>query len=368
MSGHQTEHEKIAATFGRTTDPLADYDAEFKQLGVNPFDLWLEERIYSQEYTEGTLDTIERHVRQWCEFIRTEYSRHPAVPTTQHVMDFSHYYLHEKDNAKDTVAAKLGTLSRAFQYFQSEPAFPHEKDFNPFDVAKGKLDLNGDDPKPPHQIQLGELQLKIRDDIKHIRDRALIVTQLKLGLRASEASNIKLSEIHIANSELQEHYEELGTHPALEGRQNAVYIPHDRKRNKSKRPRVLPLDDELRRLLLQYLLCRPDNGRPWVFLSKSGGKKLDPDNINDIWKKYFRPEYDPTERYRGVSSHYGRHYFTTWFKIERDWSRDLIQYMRGDRQSGGDMQSSRDAIDSYIHAWYEDIEDRYRQEIFKLRL
>jgi len=362
MSGNQAEHEKIAATFDRTTDPLAEFNTEFQQLNVDPYDLWIEDRIYSQEYADGTIDMIERRVRQWCEYMTGNSSRHPAVPNTQHVMNFAQFYLDDEGNSKNTVTAKLGTLSRAFQYFQTEPAFPHEKDFNPFEAAKGKLDLNGDDPKPPHQIGIDNLRHKIREDIKHIRDRALIVTQLKLGIRASEASNIKLSEIHIANSELQEHYEKLGSHPALEGRKNAVYIPHDRKRNKSKRPRVLPLDDE------KYLLCRPDNGRPWVFLSKSSGKKLDQDNINDIWKKYFRPEYEPTERYRGVSSHYGRHYFTSWFKIQRDWPRELIKYMRGDRQSSGDMQSSRDAIDSYIHAWYEDIEDRYRQEIFKLRL
>jgi hypothetical protein len=45
-----------------------------------------------------------------------------------------------------------------------------------------------------------------------------------------------------------------------------------------------------------------------------------------------------------------RHYFTTWLRIVREWSRDLIRYLRGDRQSGGEIRSTRDAIDSYIHA------------------
>jgi len=368
MKDNKDVHDSIADAFGLTTDPLAEYNTKFKNLDVDPFELWLEEHIYRQNYTDGTVTAIERQVNQWCEFMRNQTDRHPAVPSTHHVIDFARYYQTEHDNSKDTVGAKLGTLNRMFQYFQNEPAFPHTKDFNPFEAAKGKLDLNGDDPKDHHPIPIEELRNVIRDDVKHTRDRALIVTQLKEGLRASEASNIKLSEIHISNSELQDHYDDLGTHPALDGRPNAVYIPHDRKLNKSKRPRVLPLDDELRQVLLQYLLCRPDNGRPWLFLSKSGGKKLDQDNINDVWKKHFRPEYGPTERYRGVSSHYGRHYFTTWFRIKQEWSRDFIKYMRGDRQSGGEMGSNQDAIDSYIHTWYEDIEDRYRREIFKLRI
>lgn len=368
MSENQATHEAIAQAFGRTTDPLAEYDGQFKQLDVDPFQLWLEEQVYTKDYAKGTVKALERPVDQWCEFMAERHDRHPAVPTTSHVMDFAHYYLEERGNSKNTVGVKLGTLSRVFRYFQSEPAFPHPTDFNPFDAAKGKIDLNGDDPKEPRPIPLEELRSVLQNEVKHVRDRALIVMQFKLGLRASETANVKLSEIHIANAELQDHYEELGTHPALEGRPNAVFIPHDRERNKSERPRVLPLDDELRRVLLQYLLCRPDNGEPWLFLSKSGGKKVAHTNINDVWKKYFRPEYGPNERYRGVSSHYGRHYFTTWFSIEREWPRDLIKYLRGDRQSGGKIRSTRDAIDSYIHAWYEDIEDRYREDIYKLRI
>lgn len=42
--------------------------------------------------------------------------------------------------------------------------------------------------------------------------------------------------------------------------------------------------------------------------------------------------------------------------------------MRGDKQSSGKIRSTRDAIDSYVHTFYEDIEDRYRREIFKLRV
>lgn len=368
MKHNNDVHESIAEAFGQTTDPLAEYDTRFKDLDADPFELWLKEHIYTQDYADGTVDMMERRVNQWCEYMNNETDRHPAAPKTHHVIEFAQVYREKYNNKKGTIEAKLSTLSRVFQYFQSEPAFPHQTDFNPFDAAKAKIDLTGSDPKPQYRIPLKKLQQFIQSKIKHIRDRALIVIQLKLGLRASEVSNIKLSEIHISNSELQDHYENLGTHHALEGRPNAVYIPHDRKLNKSDRPRVLPLDDELRRVLLQYLLCRPDNGRPWLFLSKSGGKKLDQDNINDVWKKYFRPEYGPTERYRGVSSHYGRHYVTTTLRIDREWPRDLIKYLRGDRQSGGEMGSSRDAIDSYIHAWYEDIEDRYRQEIFKLRI
>jgi integrase/recombinase XerD len=126
-----------------------------------------------------------------------------------------------------------------------------------------------------------ELQDVIQNDVRHIRDRALIITGFKTLLRASEVCNIKISEVHIANSELQDHYPEMGTHPALDGRPNALYVPHDWERNKRDRPTIIPLDDELRRVLLQYLLVRPDNGEPWLFLSKTKGLKIDHTNVND---------------------------------------------------------------------------------------
>lgn len=363
------QHRKIADAFGRTTDPLKEYDERFNSLAdVNPFDLFLDDRIYPQDYSQDYVNGIERRLRQWQEFMKNNHDRHPACPSTQHVVEFATYCLETRDNSPGTVSEKLGTLRRCFQYFQEEPSFPHPTDYNPIGAAKSKLDLSEDDPKAPRPISLSELREFLQEEVTHIRDRAIILIGFKLGLRASEVSNIKLSEVHIANSELQTHYDELGTVPPLNDRPNAVYIPHDRERNKRDRPTVLPLDDELRQTLLQYLLVRPDNGEEWLFLSKTNGLKMDHTNINDLWKKHFRPEYGPTRRYRGVSSHYGRHFFTTYFRVEKDWPRELLKYMRGDRQSGGEIRSTRDAIDSYIHTFYEDINQRYRREVFKFRL
>ncbi len=204
-------------------------------------------------------------------------------------------------------------------------------------------------------------------DITHIRDRAIVLIQLKLGLRATEVCNLKLSEIHLANSGVLNHYDEMGSVRALKNRENAVYIPHDREGNKSRRPRVLPLDDELRHALLQYLLIRPDNGEPWLFLSKNGRTQLRQKNVNVVWKDAFHPEYAETEDFRAVTSHYGRHRFTTFWRVEEDLNRELIKYMRGDT-AGSATLDDRGAIDEYIHTYYEDIEPIYRERIYKLGL
>lgn len=196
----------------------------------------------------------------------------------------------------------------------------------------------------------------------------MVVMQLKLGLRASELANIRLSELSLSNSTAQQHYEELGTHEILEGRENAVYIPCDRERNKSRRPRVLPIDDELRRVLLRYLLVRPDNGASGLFLSKSDHEPITHRAVNSVWKDYFHPEYAETKRYRPVTSHYGRHYFTTFWTVEQELNRELVKYMRGDTTSRNPGDGPPGAIETYIHTYYEDIEPVYRERIFKLNV
>lgn len=99
-SDNQTTHETIAAAFGRTTDPLAEYDARFEELEAAPFELWLNERVYSQDYVDGTVETIERRIGQWRDYTADQHDRRPAVPATRHVMDFTQYHLVERDNAK----------------------------------------------------------------------------------------------------------------------------------------------------------------------------------------------------------------------------------------------------------------------------
>lgn len=361
------KHAELAELFGRELDPLMQFEAKFESISIDPFELYIEEQIQSRDYADRYVENLLRVIDQWQEFMEAQ-GRHPACPATDHARDFATKYKEEEGNQGRTVREKLTVLSRVYKYFQSEPSLPHPTDFNPFESAKHKIDLTDEGPKDPRPISLEEVREEV-GAITHIRDRTIISSGFKLGIRAGELSNIKIPEVHIVNREVQRHYPNLGTHRAVVDRPNALYIPHDRKGNKRQRPTVLPIDDELREMLIRYLLCRPDTGEPWLFLSKRQARKLDYKNINeDVWKKYFRPEYGPTEQYRGISSHYGRHWFTTWWRIQRAATRPLIKYMRGDIQSGGEKHHSRETIDSYIHVYYEDIEPLYRRNIFKFEL
>lgn len=356
------KRQQLADAFGREIDPLAAHAATLEEVGIDVFELFVEDVLEPKDLSEDTLISYERTIRQWSEYME-EQGRHPACPNEEHVKGFLRREVEERGNAARTARKKLTELNRIYEYWQNGAEFPHPTDFNPFGIAKEKVDLTTERVKEPPRIPVETLRERIAR-VTNVRQRALIVTQLKLGIRATEMANIKLSEVNLINEELREHYPNLGTSPHVSDYSNAVYIPHDREGNKRRRPTVLPLDDELRRLWITYLLMRPDNGEPWLFLSHTSNTQLDDEAVNLAWKDAFHPEYAETETHRGVTSHFGRHRFTTYWRVEEGINEELIKYMRGDVE--GDLSKSTGAIKHYIHSYYEDIEDLYRKRIYKL--
>lgn len=345
-------------------DPLSAYASTFETLDIDPFDLFLSEVLAEQNVAEDTWQSYERLIRQWRAHMERE-GRHPACPSDQHVTAFVDYCVNGRGNQPDTARTKLRRLQSMYEYWQEDPVFPHSQTYDPFGFVLSKLDLERPPVKEPPRIALDELGDIVRS-ISHIRDRTIVVSQLKLGLRAMELCNLKLAEVSLNNSELKRGYPELGTHEMLAGRPNAVFIPsrHEREGNKSRRPRILPLDDELRSLLRQHLLTRPDSGNEWVFQTKSTHNQLDQEYVNRIWTEAFHPAYAETAHHRGVTSHFGRHRFTTYWQVEQEINRELVKYMRGDTIEGDRI--NREAIDDYIHTYYEDVEGCYREQIFQL--
>lgn len=256
-------------------------------------------------------------------------------------------------------------LSQAYEFWQADSAFPHPNDYNPFELAKETTDLGTDPEKTFPDLSLEMLQSEF-DDIENVRSRAIIGLQLKLGLRAGEVCNIQLQDLHLSHSELEEHYQNLGTHRALDGQTDVLYVPHDRNGTKASNPRLLPIDNELRWLLIRYLLTRPQVDDPWAFLSRRTFTALDSQGVNRVWKDEFQPKHAENEDHRGITSHFGRHWFSTYWRLQASMNREHIQYMRGDRVQP--IESFGDAIDEYLHPRYDHIESEYRSNIFSLQL
>ncbi len=357
--------QELAEAFGRDLDPLAQFEETFQQTDIDPFEVFVNERLETKDVVDTSVEAYKRTFRYWREYMERQ-DRHPACPNESHVKGFIKYLRDERGNAPGTIQNRLMFLNQPYQYWQDDAAFPHPTDYNPIDLAKDSVDYGEETLKEPPRLTVDELRENI-EGIRHIRDRAIVIMQLKLGLRATELCNIKLSEITIANSDVQSHYDQMGTATALDGRENAVYIPHERHGNKSQRPRVLPIDGDVRAALVRYLLIRPDNGEPWLFLTKNQRGQMQKQDVNPIWKDAFHPEYAETEDYRAITSHYGRHFFTTFWRVEQGTNRELVKYMRGDTAGSATLEDMG-AIDEYIHTYYEDIEPIYRENVFKLEI
>ncbi|MFC6938921.1 tyrosine-type recombinase/integrase [Salinirubellus sp. GCM10025818] len=357
--------EALASKFGRTLDPLAEYEPIFREEDPDLFGMFMTEIVEPNDPAPSTTSQYGQMWEQWCEVMGRD-DRHPACPNEQHALAYIQYLQDERENEPGTIRAKLQKMGRIYEHWQDEAALPHPDDFDPISSARKKVSLSDPQKKSPPNIPLERLR-EVVGGIHHIRDQAVVVMQLKLGLRATELCNIKLTEISLVDEKIRAFYPELGTSEYLEGRENAIYIPHDRMGNKSKRPRVLPLDEELRQVLRRYLLIRPASNRPWLFLSKQRHARLGDSAINDVWHGHFRPEYDETPQHRAVTSHFGRHYFTTWWRVKQNLNRELVKYMRGDKQ-GMESGVGREGMDHYLHAYYEDIESIYLNRVFKLNL
>lgn len=359
--------EAIAEEFGREIDPLAKHSESFDRLDVDPFDLFWKNVLSQQNLSPKTYRAYRGVIKQWCKEL-SRYGRHPACPNIEHVESFVRYCLEERDNKPSSVGTKLWRLNKAYEYWQDEPIFPHTKGYNPIKLVLLRMDLTRKSAKDPPRITNEELS-DILHSVKHIRDRTIILTQLKLGLRASELCNLEFRDIYINCGEIEKAYPKLGDHKELHGRPNSVYIGSrdERTNNKSRHPRVLPIDEELRSHLVKYLLTRPDSGHPFVFQSETTHTQMDNASVNDVWVNVFQPEYEETERHRGVTSHFGRHWFTTYWRVHQGVNQELVKYMRGDTPKPPNTES-REVIDSYIHTYYEDIEGLYRERVFKFGL
>lgn len=298
-----------------------------------------------------------------------EMGRHPACPALEHVVAYIETQRAPKqeggpENTSRTIKEKLRKLNRAYQYWQADPVFPHKDGYNPFELAKKRVPLRVKKTKEHRKVTIPELRDMIAS-VTSLRGRTLIMLQLKLGLRAGEVSNLRLEDCRLTASRTTEAYSNLGSHEALGTRSNLVYIPSrdERNGNKSVRPRLLPLDTELCSLLDRYLYARPKNGESWLFLSKKSHTKMTVKGVNKVWKTNFHPEYAGTDSHRPITSHFGRHRFTTYWRVEQNLNRQLVKYLRGDR-TGSFTNSS--GIDAYLHAYYKDIEATYREQIYKL--
>ena len=316
--------------------------------------------------SERTRNAYKRVLREFEEFLQDQdvelhTADQRACMTWVHSLRGAH--------ADSTVASYAAYVHRFYGYMSQVGAF----DSNPMALVTEEMDESIDTDPTRRDISVVEMRAFV-DSVGHPLERAIIGTLLKTGMRVGECCNLDLRDIYLEDPVIQTTYS-AAHRGALDGRPNSVYVSSDPSRgevyngeertasNKRKRDTVIPVDDELQRLLKAWLAIRPDSttsAEPLFCSTSEWGERMTPSMVRKIVARHgrahgwYRNGGDAAEN---VTPHYFRHFFTTHLR-DRTGDRGIVKYLRGD--------VATDVVDTYTHNWGGRVRAVYEDSIYRL--
>jgi integrase/recombinase XerC len=319
--------------------------------------------------SQRTIDAYERVLRRFEAFLQDP-KRHtadapvsPGEASQRECMAWVHSLRDEV--GPSTVATYASYLHRFYAYMVQVGAF----DSNPMGLVREEMDESIDTDPTRREVSLPGMRSFV-GRLSHPLDRALVCTLLKTGVRVGELCNLDSRDLAIANPELE------SPRPELDGRPDSLFVDGSISRgsryngeerdasNKRERSTVIPVDDELRRVLLRWIAVRPDTLSPadplFVSTGDEWGRRLTPAMVRQRIKKHateagwYREGGDAEEN---VTPHYFRHFFTTHLR-DRTGDRGVVKYLRGD--------VADDVIDTYTHNWGDRVRETYEENIYSI--
>lgn len=324
------------------TDYIAEFVADMEAYGKS----------------SSTVYEYERVLRDFDEFLEdgAGESRH-ADATRRDCMRYV-AHLRKSDLSASSVATYASYLHRFYAYLVKADDYPH--DTNPMALVTDEMD-EGINKNPRRRELTVEDVSEFLRTVNHPRDRCMLVTLFKTGMRAGELANLDLRHVSLSTEENERHG--TGGDPLLNER--SIYVSSEIDGNKRVRDTLVPVDDEVERELVRWLRVRPDASEDrrqplFVSLSPASSGRLSSEAVAEATRKYTRehgwwsPENDMRQN---VTPHYCRHFFTTYL---RDASGDdaLVRYLRGD--TGGDV------LETYTHNWGDRVREKYEKHIYRL--
>lgn len=271
--------------------------------------------------------------------------------------------------SESTLATYAAYLHRFYAYMQKTAVF----DTNPMSIVLEEMDESIESDPSRRQISVAEMREFI-DTVPHPLERAVILALAKTGMRAGELCNLDLRDISIR----ADHLDSVSFPPprgALSNRSDSLFVSESptagsvyngeerSASNKRKRDTIIPIDDELRSALLEWLAIRPDarsQAEPLFVGTSQWGARLTPNSVHRIvttnaetmgWYS------QGSSIEENVTPHYFRHFFTTHLR-DRIGDRGVVKYLRGD--------VADDVIETYTHNWDEQVRELYERHIYSL--
>jgi integrase len=273
------------------------------------------------------------------------------------------------EQAPSTVATYASYLHRFYGYMTQVGAF----DSNPMALVTEEMDESIDTDPARREVSLPAMRAFVAD-IAHPLDRALVVTLLKTGMRVGELCNLDLRDLHLDSDDVREEYD-IAHRGALDDRPDSLFVASEPARgtvyngeertasNKRKRDTVVPVDEELKRVLERWLAVRPDARSPAdpLFCSTSEwGRRVTTGMVRKTVVGHAESagwHHEGGDSEENVTPHYFRHFFTTHLR-DRTGDRGVVKYLRGD--------VAQDVIDTYTHDWGDRVREVYTRNVYEL--
>lgn len=304
------------------------------------------------------------------------------------VQDFFEFadFLEENGSNDRGVHNRLSTASTFYAALMTM----NQADSNPAGYVLSQLDLDISSPDRNHHTVE-----EMADFLKFIPDpqiQTAALYSLKFGLRRGACSNTDLSCVHIDHPEYLAFLDEQGIElrPEVRDKPDSIYVyskfregdvvAGERRRDGNKRVNeaVLPIDNELKHSLLQFMTIRPVTNPPhplFPALRRMDGEyeRMSGDALYNLLIAKYATEYgirggDDRE---DLDFHYFRHFFSTQMsplRGDHDGSLNdvILKYIRGDKMN----DEHQDVLDEvYRHdSWGVNIRDEYINNIYTFNL
>lgn len=317
----------------KTTDLISEFVEDMRAYGKS----------------ESTLYEYERILRDFDKYLNKHHSDATRKDCMQYISS-----LRESELSQSTIAVYASYLHRFYSYLVKAEEYPHNT--NPMGLVVEEMSESIN--KNPRRRELSVEDVRgFLKTVNHPRDRCMILTLFKTGMRAGEIANLDLKHVSLD----PDTNDEFGLGKDALVNPMSILVSSDIEGNKRVRDTLIPIDPELRQELLRWLRVRPKRNDPFfVSLSPASNGRLSPEAISSMMRKYTR-EYgwwsENADLRQNVTPHYCRHFFTTYM---RDKSGDdaFVKYLRGD--VGGDV------IDTYTHQWGDKVREKYLENIYSL--
>lgn len=220
---------------------------------------WTNYMQFSADYSKNTIDSYTVDIEILSKFLR-DYSDSEITPlnvTKQNIRAWI-LYRYENGDVARSVARGLSAVKN-FHNFMIKNNLIDKSDV----INMRPPRINKTVPRPLNLSQLNEL-IGIIDYIKNTpwiikRDKALIILIYSIGLRINEALSLTVSDIINSSGFLEIH-------------------------GKGGKTRSLPLLDFVKKLLMDYLDCRPHNNSEFLFVN-CFGEQLHATSVQKLLKK-----------------------------------------------------------------------------------